>query len=368
MARRFGKIQQLPSGNFRASFVTPDGTRVFAPVTFPTHADADAWLSTQRTDLIRGTWKAHETGQTRLRDYALNWLASRTDLKPRTAALYQSLLDRHILPVLGDLRLRELTPAIVRDWHTALGRSTGNTARAQAYRLLRTLCNQAVRDTELQSNPCQIRRAATVTAPERTAPTLAQIHALAEAVPARYRAMVLVAAYGGLRFGELTALTRADVTIPAQGPPTVTVRRAMHRLNGTWITGSPKTDAGRRVVALPPFLSPQLAQHLDQHVSPEPAALLFGTRSGLPLARSNWTATFTRARAAVGLPDAHFHDLRHAAATLAVQNGATLKDTMARLGHASTRAALIYQHTASDRDHAIAIALDQAARAARSTQ
>lgn len=125
MARRFGKIQQLPSGNFRASFITPDGTRVFAPVTFPTHGDADAWLSTQRTDLIRGTWKAHQTGQARLRDYALTWLASRTDLKPRTAALYQSLLDRHILPTLGDLRLRELTPAIVRDWHTALGRSTG---------------------------------------------------------------------------------------------------------------------------------------------------------------------------------------------------------------------------------------------------
>ena len=77
----------------------------------------------------------------------------------------------------------------------------------------------------------------------------------------------------------------------------------------------------------------------------------------------NWTATFKRARKAVGqkqpaLLGIHFHDLRHAAATTAVQTGATLKDTMARLGHASPRAALIYQHTARDRDEAIAAALE----------
>ena len=59
-------------------------------------------------------------------------------------------------------------------------------------------------------------------------------------------------------------------------------------------------------------------------------------------------------------PEIQFHDLRHAAATLAAQSGATLKDTMARLGHSTPRAALIYQHAASDRDEAIAKALEQA--------
>ncbi len=69
------------------------------------------------------------------------------------------------------------------------------------------MADQAVRDGELEANPCQIRRAGTVATPERPAPTLAQIHALAGKVPARYQAMVLVAAHGGLRFGDLTALT-----------------------------------------------------------------------------------------------------------------------------------------------------------------
>ena len=176
--------------------------------------------------------------------------------------------------------------------------------------------------------------------------------------------MVLVAAYGGLRFGELTALTRADVTIPKDGLPTVTVRRAMHRINGTWITGTPKSDAGRRTVALPGFLAPILTDHLDTCVGVKDTDLVFATRSGEPLARSNWTATFGRARKQVHLENVHFHDLRHAAATLAVRTGAALKDTMARLGHSSPRAALIYQHAASDRDHAIARALDAAAQAA----
>jgi integrase len=368
MGRRFGKIQELPSGNHRASFIGPDGTRVFAPMTFPTEADADTWLATQRTDLVRGTWKAHEVGAVTLTDYAGAWLASRGDLKPRTRALYLSLLEHHILPTLGPHRLRDLTPTAVRDWHAKLGSSTGPTARAQAYRLLRTLCNQAVRDGELEANPCQIRRAGTVVTPERPAPTLAQIHALADKVPARYQAMVLVAAYGGLRFGELTALTRADVTIPTEGLPTVTVRRAMHRIDGTWITGTPKSDAGRRTAALPNFLAPILTAHLDSYVGPMDSDLVFATRSGQPLARSNWTATFGRARKDLHLDNVHFHDLRHAAATLAVQTGATLKDTMARLGHASPRAALLYQHAASDRDHAIARALDQAARTAKTTE
>jgi hypothetical protein len=102
----------------------------------------------------------------------------------------------------------------------------------------------------------------------------------------------------------------------------------MHRINGTWITGTPKTDAGLRTVTLPRFLHPLLQGHLDRHVKKRgDGALMF--------------------------------------ATAAVQTGATLKDTMARLGHASPRAALIYQHTAQDRDHAIAEALDAVAAKAR---
>ena len=78
------------------------------------------------------------------------------------------------------------------------------------------------------------------------------------------------------------------------------------------------------------------------------------------MSSANFGKTWRRVRDDAGLPEIHFHDLRHAAATLAAQSGATLKDTMARLGHSTPRAALIYQHAASDRDEAIAKALEVA--------
>lgn len=367
MARRFGRIERLPSGNYRASYMH-DGTRKFAPVTFASEEQADTWLAAQRTDIARGTWQADDRGRALLRAYAVGWLKSRSDLKPRTAALYAGLLDRHVLPGLGDLQLREVTPAAVREWHAELADTTGPTARAQSYRLLRTVLGQAVRDGELTANPCQIRRAGTVQHAERPAPTLPQVHALADGMPARYRALVLVAAYGGLRFGELTALTRADVTLPdddSDSLPTVRVQRAMHRLKGEWVVGTPKSAAGVRTVALPAFLGPVLAAHMADYCKPGPTALLFGTKSGKPLSSANFGKTFRRVRDDLKLPEVHVHDLRHAAATMAVQNGATLKDTMARLGHASPRAALLYQHAASDRDAAIARALGEAAAAAQ---
>jgi integrase len=126
-----------------------------------------------------------------------------------------------------------------------------------------------------------------------------------------------------------------------------------------------KSEAGLRTVALPEYLRPVLVAHLEQFVQPGPGALVFATKSGRPLYNANWCSTFARAKRQIGLDDCHFHDLRHAAATLAAQSGATLKDSMYRLGHSSPRAALGYQHTQRGRDEMIAQALNQAAEAVR---
>ncbi|MBN1172773.1 MAG: tyrosine-type recombinase/integrase [Micromonosporaceae bacterium] len=79
------------------------------------------------------------------------------------------------------------------------------------------------------------------------------------------------------------------------------------------------------------------------------------------LRRSNFqrTANWTKSVAEVGLSGFHFHDLRHTGNTLASHTGASLADLMARMGHASTRAARIYQHTAHEQDKSIADALSR---------
>ncbi len=125
------------------------------------------------------------------------------------------------------------------------------------------------------------------------------------------------------------------------------------------VYGTPKSTAGVRDVAIPPHLLPVLREHLDEHVAPEPDALLFPAPDGRNLGSSTMYWYFWPARAAAGGPDLRFHDLRHAGAVLAASTGATLAELMARLGHSTPAAAMKYQHAAADRDRVIADALSQ---------
>ena len=91
----------------------------------------------------------------------------------------------------------------------------------------------------------------------------------------------------------------------------------------------------------------------------QPDALIFTGANGGLLRRSNFqrASKWTDSVSAAGLPGFHFHDLRHTGNTLASRTGASLADLMARMGHSSTRAALIYQHAAQEQDREIADAL-----------
>ncbi len=84
---------------------------------------------------------------------------------------------------------------------------------------------------------------------------------------------------------------------------------------------------------------------------------MFTNDQGRPIHRHRWSDIWRRARLTVGRPDLRFHDLRHNGNTLAAATGASTAELMARMGHNSPRAALIYQHATQDRDEAIAHAL-----------
>lgn len=127
--------------------------------------------------------------------------------------------------------------------------------------------------------------------------------------------------------------------------------------DGTSIVVPPKTRAGRRIVAVPPSILPDLAAHIENYVAAAPDALLFTGERGVPLNRHRWGRTWREARTRVGLGHLRFHDLRHTGNTLAAATGASTKELMGRMGHASPRAALIYQHRTEDRDAAIARAM-----------
>ncbi len=358
MAKRtFGSVDRLPSGRYRARYLGPDGRR--HTKIFDTKADAWAWLATQQTDLLRKSWRAPNAIHRTVGQYADDYIA-RNDLREGTRVLYAGLWRHHLAEPWAHVPVDEVTPATVRSWHAKAGRTTGPTALAQSYRLLRAILNVAVADEAIGSNPCRLRGAGTPKAsrPSR-ALTAAEALQLAEQLgrdrrTERYRALVLVLAFGGLRFGEATALRRSDVLPGGR----LRVERSVRRVGGRWLVGEPKTDAGHRIVTLPAAIAAVLEDHLEKHVAASPDALLFSTSSGGYLARSNWNSTFRRAADAIGLPAVRPHELRHTGATLAASTGATTKELMRRLGHSSPAAALLYQHAADDRDADIARALD----------
>ena len=156
---------------------------------------------------------------------------------------------------------------------------SGRSRSATCNRLLKTILGTAVEDRLLRLNPCRIRGAATERSAERVPLTTEQVFILADAVPARFRVMVLLGTFCSLRFGEVGALTRADVD-PVRG--FIRVRHTLVEAGGPPTIGPPKSAAGRRLVAVPAALLPQLAQHLRSYVDAGPAAHVFVGAKGRP--------------------------------------------------------------------------------------
>lgn len=264
-------------------------------------------------------------------------------------------------------------PMVVREaWESATGgipgteerhrSNAGRTEAAQAYRLLHPGMAQAVADGLIPTNPCTVKGASqrdTRDRIERKVATPQEIFwALADAMPERYRAAVIVAFCSGLRAGELFALQRRHVDLEAG---TIRVEQSLAR-PGTGMDrfSSTKTIAGRRTVALPAVAVAALTEHMARFARPGKDALVFSTASGTPLSPGSRSTMFARARSAIGRDDLTWHDQRHSAMTLVAQTGATLPELMERAGHASPRAALHYQHTADGAQRRIADRLNEA--------
>jgi integrase len=182
--------------------------------------------------------------------------------------------------------------------------------------------------------------------------TLDELERIIAELPDRYALMVLLASWCALRYGELTELRRSDIDLK-NGK--IMVRRAVVRINGEHVVGTPKSSAGIRDVAIPPHLLPAVKQHLNDHAGWGRDRLLFpAPQSGGHLNSGSLHDTWDKARKAAGRPDLRFHDLRHTGAVLAAQSGATIAELMNRLGHSSPRMAINYQHVAEDRDTEIA--------------
>ena len=350
-------MRKRPSGRWQAVYWSEGG--LHSAGTFTAKADALARLSTIEADFRRGAWIDPSAGQVTIKKYADEWIAHRPDLAVRTRELYEDLLKLHILPPLGQTTIAGLTPSKVRGWNAQLAAAHPSTA-SKAYRLLSTMMRNAVDDDLIIKSPCKVNGAGTEHAAERPIATIAEIEALAHAVPRRLQLLIELASWCQLRRGELLGLKRRDVDMMHA---IIRIERSRtFRRDGSSITKSPKTASGRRTLSIPSNVLKTFETHLNNFTAGDKDALLFTTESGTPLTAVSLQRAWSIARASIGRPDLHLHDLRHTGLTLAAVTGATTAELMHRAGHASASASLRYQHATQDRDHVLANALADLAK------
>jgi integrase len=361
-------VRQLKSGRWQARYTAPDGLPRTAPNSFQTKRGAEQWLVETEAEILHGRWLDPDAGAIPVGEYAERWVRERT-LKARTREEYQRHLRLHITPYLGAVAVSDITPQHIRTWRASiLATGVGQSTVAKTYRILHAIFATAADDDEIiRRNPCRVRGAGQDKADERPTATLDQVFAIAEHIQPRYRLLVLLATFAQLRFGELLALRRQDIDMATME---IRVAKATAEMqDGSQLDDDPKSEAGKRPISVPRALRVDIEAHLDKYAESGPSGRLFVTTNGAIPRRRNFTRTWTRALAEAGLPPdvgLHLHDLRHTGSTWSLQTGATLKEVMARIGHSSTRAAMIYQHATRDRDQAIAAALDALIEDARS--
>jgi len=307
--------------------------------TFARKVDADAYRAQVEVDKRAGTYADPAPGKTLFAAWVERYQATTTDLRPSTRAQHKRLLDQHLLPRFGRRQLAAISQLDVRHFIADLSAAGLAPATvAKVYQVLAKIMGAAVDAGMIARSPCRAIRLPRIEREEMRILSPAEVARLADAIDDRYRALVLVGAYGGLRIGELAGLRRRRVDL-IRG--TVEVAEIMGEVEGVVSVGPPKTRASRRGVGLPRRVVGELQHHLQRYVANDPAAFLFAAPQGGPLRVSAFRARVWRpATTAASLEGVRIHDLRHTAVALWIAAGASPKEVAARAGHTSVRVVL----------------------------
>jgi integrase len=207
-----------------------------------------------------GTWTDPTHGKMTFASWLEAWWETAADLRPSTTARDRSYFDSMVLPRFGTTPLAAIKQRDVQAWVADLrARGFAPATVVKAYQLLGRTMTAAVNADMIARSPCRAVRLPKVEREEMRFLTPADVARLAGVINPRYRALVLVAACGGLRIGELAGLRRRRVDL-LRG--TVDVAEIVVEVRGQLYTGPPKTRAGRRTVGIPRAVVEELAAHM----------------------------------------------------------------------------------------------------------
>ena len=357
--RGLGSIRKLPSGKYQVRFTDPNGDRRTARTTFATKAAAEFELTRIRGAIESGTWHVDETPQSgdldprtiTIRELANYWRAQQVSskgnpLSPTTLREYQRLIES-TLRTFADQPIRAITRQQIEKWRAPeLKRAPNQTVKA--YKHLKTLMTWAQKRSWIAVNPCVIERGSAYTPSEPIAPTKQQVEIMLDSASNQFKVVIALAAYGGLRKGEILELRRKDlVAIEDQGERwvQVSISRGVVWDGNQAVVRKPKSDAGVRTLLLPLSVSELVLAHL--RATPiDPESLLFARRT---ISNEHWgkydlNPLWRKVRAQAGF-QGRFHSLRTFAATEFAKLNPTSQELMDRFGHRDIKTAMRYQRS-----------------------
>jgi integrase len=306
--------------------------------------------------LLTGAYVNKDQRQQTFLDYLENVYAGDLSIRAVTRANYESVVRLHLEPRIGGLKLEDVTVSRMRKLFADLSRDTTPWTTSMAFRMVRRVASQAFREGLI---PRDVMDGVRVPKPQRRQPrilTPAEVQSLCDSITPRYRALVLLSAWGGLSIGELGALQRSDLSDDLS---LVTVDEAVSTPHGRAEIGPPKAAARRRTVAVPSWVSSELRKHILEFRSV--TGFIFTTANDDIVTHVNIRRDWTAACKAAGItPAPRFHDLRHTAVALAIESGAHPKLIQSRLGHSSITMTMdTYGHLFPTADAELAAGLEK---------
>ena len=312
-----------------AQFTLPNGKR--RSKSCATKKEALDWITAEKSKASKGLFVADD--QMKLGDFLASYMSNVAEhsLRPTTLQSHWSLINNHIIPELGNIRVSKLQPHHVQHFYgQKLDEGLSKRTVRYLHAILHKSLNHAVRWGLVIRNVADL---VDVPSPSRKPPniwTVDQVQQFLRATEGhRFYPMYVVAIYCGLRKGEILGLHKDDIRIDKG---VINVRHQVTYVRGRGsVISEPKTDKAKRQVTLPPFAIEVLRQHLD--TLKDNQALIFTTSTGKPISGRNVVRHFKSVIEKEGLPNIRFHDLRHFHATTLLTAGVHPKVVQERLGH-----------------------------------
>jgi integrase len=321
------KYMSKSGPRWRVEWRLPDRTK--RRKIFHTEREAKTFEAEVISSRSRGTIIDPRRGAAITVEYAYTrWLASRQDFSAKVRRGYEDCWRISVQPTFGSWPLTGLDRHSIQEWVN--GMTVGPRTRRWRHSVLRMVLQYAVEQDWLVKNPATATTFPPMPTHDHTYLTADEVEHLATLCGAQGD-IVLILAYTGLRWGELTGLRVADINLSARR---IRVRRSITQVGGKPILGAPKSRAGIRTVPIPTRISPLLAKRIEGKAPDSPAIT---SPRGALLSRENWVRSvqWNNQRKTLGKPRLRIHDLRHTYASLSRFAGADLRLLQRTLGHAS---------------------------------